>query len=282
MFISVSRDKGDLQVTVGTGKQLVETEADYAIIATAEKKSNATGDIAVVFVNAPMTSDSVSGLILATDDERVGIQDLNDVEYDTYEVYIDGEKQTIPVDGDMVKGVLYSSSKNSDGAYKLVPRDTNVVCNSVVTGVYSKWLNVADLHDALDTTDAEFVDLTGNGIDSNSALKDLVGIGGARVKVSVVYTADGDATWVYVTYAEMGFEKSGSTYTVTNAVADDFNSISYKEKGVTRTVKAMNFSASEFKSVKVSTIDGFTFDGVLTSEDPYIPFKAAPAEAVLI
>ena len=111
-----------------------------------------------------------------------------------------------------------------------------------------------------------------NGIDSNSALKDLVGIGGARVKVSVVYTADGDATWVYVTYAEMGFEKNGSTYTVTNAVADDFNSISYKESGVTRTVKDMSFRASEFKSVKVSTIDGFTFDGVLTSKDPYIPF----------
>ena len=286
VFVSVSGTKGDLQVTVGTGKQLVEDdEADYAIIATAEKKSNATGDIAVVFVNSSMTSDSVSGLILASDDDRVGIQDLNDVEYDTYEVYIDGEKQTIPVDdakGGMVKGVLYTASKNSDGAYKLVPRDTNVVCNTVVTNVYSKWLNVADLRDALDTTDAEFVDLTGNGIDSNSALKDLVGIGGARVKVSVVYTSDGDATWVYVTYAEMGFEKNGNTYTVTNAVADDFNSISYKESGVTRTVKAMSFRASEFKSVKVSTIDGFTFDGVLTSEDPYIPFEAAPAEAVLI
>ena len=287
VFVSVSGTKGDLEVTVGTGKQLVEdTSADYAVICTAEKKSTTSGDIAVVFVNKAMTADSVKGLYLISDADPVGYAELNDTDYDTYEVYVDGEKQTVPVDditGGAVKGKLYTASKNSDGAYKLVPRTTNVVNNTLVSSVYGQWLNVAALSDSLDTSDAEFVDLTDNGIDSNSALKDLVGIGGAEVYVSVVFNADNEASIVYVTFAKMAFTAyADNTYVVNSEVADDFNSISYKENGVTKTTKAMSFTASEFKSVKVSTIDGSTFEGykAVTSPYSYTPTSSAAAEIV--
>ena len=287
VFVSVSGIKGDLEVTVGTGKQLVEdSTADYAIICTGEKKSTTSGDIAVVFVNKAMTADSVKGLYLISDADPVGYAELNDTDYDTYEVYVDGEKQTVPVDditGGAVKGKLYTASKNSDGAYKLVPRTTNVVNNTLVGSVYGQWLNVAALSDSLDTSDAEFVDLTDNGIDSNSALKDLVGIGGAEVYVSVVFNADNEASIVYVTFAKMAFTAyADNTYVVNSEVADDFNSISYKENGVTKTTKAMSFTASEFKSVKVSTIDGSTFEGykAVTSPYSYTPTSSAAAEIV--
>ena len=150
--------------------------------------------------------------------------------------------------------------------------------------VYSQWLNVAALKDSLDTSDAEFVDLTDNGIDSASALKDLVGIGGAEVYVSVVFNADNEASIVYVTFAKMAFTAydGDDTYVVNSDVADDFNSISYKENGVTKTIKTMSFSASEFKSVKVSTIDGSTFEGyvAVTSPYSYTPTSSAAAEIV--
>ena len=291
VFVSVSGVKGKLEVTVGTGKQLVEDKtADYAIICTAEKYSDKAGDIAVVFVNTAMTADSVKGLFLLADKDPVGYAELNDTDYDTYEVYVDGEKQTVPVDditfpasGDK-KGVLFTASKNSDGAYKLVPRTTNVVNNTLVGSVYGQWLNVAALSNSLDTSDAEFVDLTDNGIDSASALKDLVGIGGAEVKVSVVFNADNEASIVYVTFAEMAFTAyaGDDTYVVNSKVADDFNSISYKENGVTKTTKAMSFTASQFKSVKVSTIDGSTFDGYIKTTSPYsyAPVTSAAAEIV--
>ena len=288
VFVSVSGTLDKLEVTVGTGKQLVEDKtADYAIICTAEKKSTSAGDIAVVFVNKAMTADSVKGLYLISDADPVGYAELNDTDYDTYEVYVDGEKQTVPVDditGGAVKGKLYTASKNSDGAYKLVPRTTNVVNNTLVGSVYSQWLNVAALKDSLDTSDAEFVDLTDNGIDSASALKDLVGIGGAEVYVSVVFNADNEASIVYVTFAKMAFTAydGDDTYVVNSDVADDFNSISYKENGVTKTIKTMSFSASEFKSVKVSTIDGSTFEGYVAVTSPYSSTATSSAAAEIV
>ena len=277
VFISVKDNKSDLKVTVSTGKQLVkDTDAEYAIVAAAEKKSTASADIAVVFVNTSAVTN-VKDLVLLSDNAANGYKTLNDTDYDTYEVYINGEKQDIAVDADdsdtgtndWQNGNLFTYGLNEDGAYVLARIDSgeDVKENAQVTNVYKNLLTVAGKTEAIDASDAKVVDLTDNDISDMSALKDLSEVDGTKVIVTVVFDSDDNALYVYIVDATVDFTQAtaGGVYTLTNSFdTDDLSSISYK---IGSRTYVLNDGETEVpanaKSVKVSTVDGFTFDGNL-------------------
>ena len=283
VVISVTGNKGDLQIMVGTGKQIVSQTANFAIVATGEKKYTDSADAAVIFVDKAAVSKSVTDLILVKDTSTTqGIEELDGTEYNIYECYMDGEKVMLPIDTDannvtLEKGAFYNYTKKADGAYVLTARTSNVVVmkQGTIASVYNDWLTIAGT--TYDLADATFVDLTSNGAEDAGTLKDLRNSAtNAQIKVALIYNSDYEVTYIYVMEAKIPVVESaissGYKYVVDSTLAaEDISSVSYKENGVTRVVTANEdttagapFTFSTTKqagSIKVTTIDGFTLEG---------------------
>jgi hypothetical protein len=267
VFISVTGSKGSIKVNTSTGKQLVSTAADFAVISTAKKTYGTSTDAAVVFVNASYVSSSATDLILISDAaSNQGYETLNGTDYSTYAAYLNGESITIAVDGDgdsPVKGDLYNYSINSDGAYVLTTRTTNTARNQVASALYGKYVTIAGTQ--YDVSGAEIVDLTDNGITDSGSLKDLIEIGGATVKVSAVFNSDDEITYLYIISATAPVSNSGTTWTITGVASTDIKSVSYKDgtmpyaTTVTASGSDSTFTApAGATSIKITTADDWT------------------------
>jgi hypothetical protein len=285
-FIAVTGTGSDLKVSTYTGKQLVSTSSNYALVTAKSLTQSATGDLSVVFVDSTAITNE-NDLILLKNSARVGQTTLGTDKntYDTYDAYINGEAQEIAIDSSsdaLTTGALYTYGKNNDGAYVLSAKTTGYVSvNKNVISAYGDYVTVLDPSNAQITVDistAKFVDLTDNGITDNATL--ISALDSGAVKATVVYNSDSAATYVYIVAATMPVAVTANTSFKVYAKDDSVTSITYVCNGTSYTVAAGAMTAdtatyagyagyytvtnsavtsANLTSVKVSTTDGFTF-----------------------
>ena len=278
-FITVTGDKAsNLKATVSTGVQDVATASDIAYVTTKSIDNSTNGTISLVFVKGSVTTTS-SDLIYVADDSAVGIQRIDGESYNTYEVYVNGEKKEIAIDtsagdfsGSSDANKFYTYSADSNNVYTLFDYSSKVMSAEAITNLYNGTLTTSTLAN-YDISKANIVDLTDNDIATAGALENLFKTG-ATVKVAAVYDDDAKTvSTLYITEASATVTGSDSSTSMTlsgitasyidtiEVEVSDGEARTATNSGLTVTLSAA-VNTSDVVTLTINTTNGF----VVTAE----------------
>jgi len=205
-FISVSGTPGsDLKTKVYTGKQNMSGSVTVYYLTSKSITDSKAGTITTAFVVGSDVVTVDSDLIYSTGATSNGQVYIDGTNYNTYELYVNGEKKTLPVKGSTTPAAneFYTYGVDANGVYSLTEKTGSVV-NSTLTTVYNGYVTLNDTLTAgnYDATDAIVVDTRSGDPDpemnSLSALSDALNAG-KTITVSVAYDSnDKEISIIYV------------------------------------------------------------------------------------
>ena len=278
-FVVVSGTAGsDLKTHVYTGKQSMAGTVTVYYLTSKSVEDDQSGTITTAFVVGSDVVTTENDLIYSTTSTKNGQVYIDGSNYDTYSLYINGEKKTVPVKGSTTPAAnkFYTYGVDANGVYSLTEKNSGVVTNGVLTTVYGNYITLESvLTDGNYTAaDAVVVDTRSGDPDpelnSLSALQDAVN-GGKTVVVSVAYNSEKkEVSAIYVLSGALSSDttvskKDGGSGSVTDVVGKtikvDYNSgTAYKMDVV---LGDLNFAADSTYVVKESS------SGAVIEKDNY-------------
>ena len=197
-FVVVSGTAGsDLKTHVYTGKQSMAGTVTVYYLTSKSVEDDQSGTITTAFVVGSDVVTTENDLVYSTVSSSNGQVYIDGSTYNTYSLYINGEKKTVPVKGSTTPAAnkFYTYGVDANGVYSLTEKNSGVVTNGVLTSVYGNYITLKTvLTDGNYTAaDAVVVDTRSGDPDpelnSLSALQDAVN-GGKTVVVSVAYNSE--------------------------------------------------------------------------------------------
>ena len=197
-FVVVSGTAGsDLKTHVYTGKQSMAGTVTVYYLTSKSVEDDQSGTITTAFVIGSDVVTTENDLIYSTVSTKNGQVYIDGSNYDTYSLYINGEKKTVPVKGSTTPAAnkFYTYGVDANGVYSLTAKDSGVVTNGVLTTVYGNYITLESvLTDGNYTAANAVVVDTRSGdpdpeLNSLSALQDAVN-DGKTVVVSVAYNSE--------------------------------------------------------------------------------------------
>ena len=219
-FISIANaGKSNMSATLYTGKQVVTGNPQMYYLTTKSVNDKESGTISTVFVVGGSVATSNDDLIFVADNESNGTTRIDGVVYDTYSVYINGEKTTVPVvSGTSVEaGKFYTYAENSNGVYTLANTTSGVLTGETATA-YNNYVTIDDT--VFTAADDVVVIDTRENIDDMDKIESVSAIADAKGTITVSAVVDNTkktVSYIFVT----GFAATEKTYTVKVAANDN-------------------------------------------------------------
>ena len=245
-FVVVSGTAGsDLKTHVYTGKQSMAGSVTVYYLTSKSVEDDQSGTITTAFVVGSDVVTTENDLVYSTVSSSNGQVYIDGSTYNTYSLYINGEKKTVPVKGSTTPAAnkFYTYGVDANGVYSLTAKDSGVVTNGVLTTVYGNYITLESvLTDGNYTAANAVVVDTRSGdpdpaLNSLSALQDAVN-GGKTVVVSVAYNSEK--------------KEVSAIYVLSGALSAD-TTVSKKDSG------SGSVTAVEGKTVKVAYNSGTAY-----------------------
>ena len=219
-FISIANaGKSNMSATLYTGKQVVTGNPQMYYLTTKSVEDDQSGTITTVFVVGGSVATSNDDLIFVADANKNGTTRIDGVVYDTYSVYINGEKTTVPVvSGTSVEaGKFYTYAENSNGVYTLANTTSGVLTGKTATA-YNNYVTIDNT--VFTAADDVVVIDTRKNIDDMDKIESVSAIADAKGTITVSAVVDNTkktVSYIFVT----DFAATEKTYTVKVAANDN-------------------------------------------------------------
>ena len=191
--------ESNMKTSVYTGKQPLAGTVTVYYLTDKSVETDEAGTITTAFVTGSDVVSTNDSVVFSTGGSSNGSVVIGDDTYNTYSLYVDGEKKTVAVSSDTTPSAnnFYTYTTDGNGVYTLTATSAGVAANKTISA-YRNYVTVTDINDTLTAaSDVKVIDTRSDPeteINTISALADQTG----TVTGSVVY--DGDAKTVSVIY----------------------------------------------------------------------------------
>lgn len=142
-FVTVTNaGTANTKATVYTGKQIVTASSKIVYLTTKSVEEDQAGTISTVFVIGGDAATTSKDLVFATSTTATGKTVINGTTYDTYTVYVNGEKKVVPATAAPATANKFNTfTVDANGVYTFAETTSGVVTSKTITA-YGNYVNI--------------------------------------------------------------------------------------------------------------------------------------------